>query len=135
MSKPVIKSYDDLLLEKERLRTQLNVQKNELNDRIRNVKEKLAPVGTILSAVGGITAMGASNPMLKTGVGFAVDMLLKKKLFKNSGLITGLIGSFLVRNVATKVVAGTAGMLLGKLAKKLVTRKSPKPPAASATPG
>ncbi len=135
MSKPVIKTYDDLLLEKERLRTQLSTQKNELNGRIRDVKEKLAPVGTILSALGGITALGAANPLLKTGVGFAVDMLLKKKLFKGSGLLTGLIGSFLVRNVATKVVAGTAGILLGKLVKKLVTRKAPQPPAASTTPG
>ncbi|MBO9561855.1 MAG: hypothetical protein J7621_03740 [Niastella sp.] len=131
MSKPIIKSYDDLLLEKARLQAQLNVQKNELNERVRNVKEKLAPVGTILSAVGGITAMGAGNPMLKTGVGIAVDMLLKKKLFKKSGLITGLVGSFLVRNVATKVVAGTAGVLLGKLAKKLMTRKAAKPQTAT----
>jgi hypothetical protein len=131
MSKPIIKSYEDLLLEKARLQAQLNVQKNELNERVRNVKEKLAPVGTILSAVGGITAMGAANPMLKTGVGIAVDMFLKKKLFKNSGLITGLVGSFLVRNVATKVVAGTAGALLGKLAKKLMTRKESKPQTAT----
>jgi hypothetical protein len=130
MSKPIIKSYDDLLLEKARLQAQLNVQKNELNERVKSVKEKLAPVGTILSAIGGITAMKAANPMVKTGIGIAVDMLLKKKLFKNSGLITGLVGSFLVRNVATKIVAGTAGVLLGKLAKKLVTRKAARPKTA-----
>lgn len=135
MSKPIIRSYDDLLLEKERLRTQLDTQKSELNGRIREVKEKLAPVGTILSAIGGITALGAGNPLLKTGVGFAVDMLLKKKLFKGSGLLKGLVGSFLVRNVATKILTGTAGVLLGKLVKKVVTSKAPQPPAASTMPG
>lgn len=125
----MIRTYDDLLQEKARLRTQLDAQKAELNGRIRNLKEKLAPVGSILSAIGGITAMRAVNPVLKTGVGLAVDMLLKRKLFKNSGLITGLVGSFLVRNVATKVVGGAAGLFIGKLLKKLAKRKSsPKSP-------
>lgn len=129
----MIRTYDDLLLEKARLRAQLDAKKAELNGRITHLKEKLAPVGAILSAIGGITAMGAANPVLKTGVGLAVDMFLKKKLFKKSGLITGLVGSFLVRNVATKVVGGAAGLLIGKLLKKLAGRKSHKP-AGMATP-
>lgn len=128
MNKPVIRSYEDLLQEQERLRNQLNAQKAELNERIRNVKEKLAPVGTILSAVGGIAAMGSNNPVLKTGIGLAVDMFLKKRLFKGSGFITGILGSFLVRNIATKVAAGTAGVLIGKLLKKLATRKKTEEP-------
>ncbi|NII25866.1 hypothetical protein HB364_12275 [Pseudoflavitalea sp. X16] len=128
MNKPMIRTYDDLLQEKARLRIQLDAQKAELNGRIRDLKEKLAPVGSILSAIGGITAMGAANPVLKTGVGLAVDIFLKKKLFKNSGLITGLLGSFVVRNVATKVVGGAVGLLIGKLVKKLASRKSPKSP-------
>jgi ribosomal protein L29 len=125
MNKPMINSYDDLLKEQERLRKQLNVQKAELNDRITIVKEKLAPVGTILSAVSGIAAMGAKNPLVTSGIGLAVDMFVKKRLFKNTGLITGILGSFLLRNVATKVVAGTAGVLVSKLIKSL-GKKSPK---------
>ncbi|WP_315822210.1 hypothetical protein [Paraflavitalea speifideaquila] len=78
MNKPAIRSYNNLLQEQERLRKQLAVQKAELNGRIREVREKLAPVGTILSAVGGITAMGAKNPLLKSGIGLAVDLFLKK---------------------------------------------------------
>ncbi|MDF2190278.1 hypothetical protein [Paraflavitalea sp. CAU 1676] len=123
MSKPVINNYEDLIREQERLRKQLDVKKQELNGRIREVKEKLAPVGTILSAIGGITALGAKNPAIKTGIGLAVDMLVKKKLFKGSGLLTGLIGSFLVRNVATRVAAGAAGVIIGGLVKKFASRK------------
>lgn len=128
MSKPVIKNYDDLLKEQERLRAQLQVKKNELNGRIDNVKKKLAPVGTILTAIGGITAFSAKNPAIKTGVGLAVDMLLKKKLFKKSGSLGGLVGSLLLRNVATKVAAGVAGIVIGGLVKKFGTHKSAKAP-------
>ena len=127
MNKPLIKSYDDLLQEQDRLRKQLNVQKTELNGRIRDVKEKLAPVGTILSAIGGISAFTAKNPMVKSGIGLAVDMLVKGRLFKKSGLVTGILGSFLLRNVATKVAAGAAGVLITKLVKKFAKKKSPKP--------
>lgn len=127
MNKPLIKSYDDLLQEQDRLRKQLNVQKTELNGRIREVKEKLAPVGTILSAIGGISAFTAKNPMVKSGIGLAVDMFVKKRLFRKSGLVTGILGSFLLRNVATKVVAGAAGVLISTLVKKLAGRKSRKP--------
>lgn len=135
MSKPVIKNYDDLLKEQERLRTQLQAKKTELNGRIRDVKEKLAPVGTIISAIGGITALGAKNPLVKTGVGFLVDMLVKKKMFKKSGLLGGLVGSFLMRNVATRLAAGAAGVVLGGLVKKFATKKSEKTPATAPTPG
>ncbi|AXY78366.1 hypothetical protein D3H65_32175 [Paraflavitalea soli] len=127
MNKPVIKSYEDLLQEQDRLRKQLNTQKAELNGRIREVKEKLAPVGTIISAIGGISAMGAKNPMIKSGIGLAVDMFLKGRLFRKSGLVTGILGSFLVRNVATKVAAGAAGALIGTLIKKFTHRKPGKP--------
>lgn len=132
MSKPVIKNYEDLLQEQERLRKQLEAKKTELNGRIRDVKEKLAPVGTVISAIGGITALSARNPALKTGIGFAVDMLLKKKVFKKTGILGGLVGSLLLRNVATRVAAGAAGVVLGGLVKKFATRKarkerSPKP--------
>ncbi len=127
MNKPVIKSYDDLLQEQERLRKQLQVQKTELNGRIREVKEKLAPVGTIISAIGGISAFGAKHPVIKSGIGLAVDMLVKKRLFKKSGLVTGILGSFLLRNVATKVAAGAAGVLISTLIKKFTHKKSPKP--------
>lgn len=126
MNKPVIKSYEDLLQEQQRLRNQLQAQKAELNDRINNLKEKLAPVGIILSAVSGIMAMGPKNPVLKTGVGLAVDMFLKNRLFKKSGLITGILGSFLLRNVATKVVAGTTGIVIAKFIKKLIRRNAQK---------
>ena len=126
MNKPVIKSYEDLMQEQDRLRKQLNVQKTELNGRIRDVKEKLAPVGTIISAIGGISAFGAKNPMIKSGIGLAVDMFLKGRLFKKSGLVTGILGGFLVRNVATKVAAGAAGALISTLIKKLASRKSQK---------
>lgn len=127
MNKPVIRSYEDLLQEQDRLRKQLNAQKTELNGRIRDVKEKLAPVGTIISAIGGISAFGAKNPMIKSGIGLAVDMLVKGRLFKKSGLVTGILGSFLVRNVATKVAAGAAGVLISTLIKKLASRKSQRP--------
>ena len=132
MNKPVIRSYEDLLQEQERLRKQLHVQKAALNERIRDVKEKLAPVGAVLSAVSSLAAVGARNPVLKTGIGLAVDMFLKKRLFKKSGLITGILGSFLVRNVATKVVAGTAGVFIGKLVKAMASRK--KQPASRPAP-
>lgn len=126
MSKPVIKNYDDLLKEQERLRSQLQAKKTELNGRIRDVKEKLAPVGAVISAIGGITAMGANNPAIKTGVGLVVDLFLKKSLFKKTGLLGGLVGSFLLRNVATRVAAGAAGVVLGGLVKKFATKKAGK---------
>lgn len=130
MSKPVIRTYDELLAEKKRLRTQLQTQKAELNGRVTNLKEKLAPIGAIISAIGGIKALGAKSPLVKTGAGLAVDLLLKKRLFKKSGLVTGLVGSFLIRNVATKLLAGTAGVVAAKLIKKFITDKKKKP-----TPG
>lgn len=126
MSKPIIRSYNDLLLEQERLRNKLQLQKQQLNDQVQVVKEKLAPVGKVLNAVSGFASATTKNPLLSSGIGLAVDMLIKKRLFRKSGLVTGLLGSFLLRGVATKVAAGAAGVLIGKLFQK---KKDKAPPA------
>ena len=132
MSKPIIRSYDDLLIEQERLRTQLIMQKQVLNEQVQAVKEKLAPVGKVLNAVSSFAAATTKNPLVSSGIGLAVDMFIKKRLFKKSGLVTGLIGSFLLRGVASKVVAGAAGALIGKLFKK---KEDKAPEAAVTKPG
>jgi len=124
MNKPIIRSYKDLLLEQERLRGQLQMQKEALNEQVQVIKEKLAPVGKILGVVGSITSATTKNPLLSGGVGLALDMLLKKRLFRKSGLVTGILGSFLLRNVASKVVAGTAGALLAKMFGKKEEKKA-----------
>jgi hypothetical protein len=127
MNKPIIRSYKDLQKEQERLRAELDMHKAAINEKVQAIKQKLAPVGTVLSAVSGIAAASIKNPLVTSGIGLAVDMLVKKRLFKKSGLVTGLLGGFLVRNVATKVLTGAAGMLIGKL----LTKK--KKPAVATT--
>ena len=124
MSKPIIRSYKDLQKEQERLRAELDLHKAALNEKVHAIKQKLAPVGAVLGAISGMAAASAKNPLISSGIGLAVDMLLKKKLFKKSGLITGILGGFLVRNVAGKVLTGAAGALIGKL---LTKKKKPVP--------
>jgi hypothetical protein len=124
MSKPIIRSYKDLQKEQERLRVELNMHKAAFNEKVQTIKQKLAPVGAVLGAVSGMAAASAKNPLISSGIGLAVDLLLKKRLFKKSGLLTGILGGFLVRNVAGKVLTGAAGALIGKL---LTKKKKPVP--------
>lgn len=108
-----IQTYDDLLLEEKRLRYQLKIQQEEIRVKVEHVKERLQPATRLLSALGKFTHPNKGS-LLNTGVNLALDLLLKRSVFKKAGWLTSIAAGFLVRNVAKGVVNGKANGLFNK---------------------
>ncbi|NCI45881.1 hypothetical protein [Sediminibacterium soli] len=98
MNNPVIKTYDDLLLEKRRLKSQLTEKEAALREEFSDIKRKLKPVTKVMDFIEKLTTRDSSNPLLNTGLQVGVNLLLKNLLLKKAGWVTRILMPFFVKN-------------------------------------
>jgi hypothetical protein len=118
-----LRTHDDLVKERARLHALLEEQKAQIKIDVRELKEELRPLATLMSIVGKVTTRETRNDMLvNTGSSLAVDLLAGKVLSKNP--ITRMFLPGLLKNVASHL-AYSAKPLLQKLFSK--KKKTPRP--------
>ncbi len=114
MSKP-IKTYEDLLLEKERLKQLLKAQKELVHRDFAEIKQEFAPVRSAISFVGKFATKDKSSLLLNTVSDQVVDLLVKKVLLARSGWLTRLAIPFLVKNFSTHILAENKNAIWAKI--------------------
>lgn len=95
----------------ERRRTELIIadRKQTINDRIEDVREKITPLFSILSALN-IFKKNESNgnhSVLKMGSSLAIDLLVGQKMLKNASWFMRLIVPTLLKTVSSGVIGLT----------------------------
>lgn len=111
-----IRTYDDLLREKQRLTALLQAQKELVRQDVQSIKQELAPVQKAIEWVGRLTTRDRNNVLL-TGVSdFLVDVIVKKGLLGRAGWITRIAIPFVAKNLSSHLLAGYKDVLLAKLA-------------------
>lgn len=114
MNKP-IRTYDDLVEEKQRLQALLKWQKEELHEDIRELGEELKPIRSALSVAGKLFTRDNNNWVLNTGVNTLIDVVVKKMLLSKTGWITKLVVPFILKNYSSHVIADNKGSIMNKL--------------------
>ena len=105
MNKPHIKSYDDLVAEKQRLKDLFSEQKQSIRTDLISLKDDLNPAKQIFKKIGIFTSPDKSLGLLNVGLGFGLDMLLRKVLLKKSGWIVRLAAPFVIKTALSHLVA------------------------------
>lgn len=132
MIKP-IRTHRDLLDEKQRLKSLLAVQKNQVRADWLSLEEELEPATKLFGAVGLFTSKKSDNPLMKMGLDLGIDMLLRKTLFRKAGFLARLGMPILVRNLATNLFdkkesggfwKGVQSLLKGKNGQSIATAKA-----------
>lgn len=98
MTKPTIRSYNDLLDEQARLELELLQQRVTIQHRWREVKDNISPVIRFLGFFKRLSETDKPS-LLARGLNFALDLWVRKKLFRKAGWIKGMIGSSLLRRL------------------------------------
>lgn len=106
-----ISTYDDLLLEKKRLKLQLQAQKMELRSEIVIIKEKLRPVSTVVEFADKLLTKDKHNPLIDTGLSVGIDLILRKLVLRNAGWVIKLIMPLFVRNYLSHEIKDDAGWM------------------------
>ena len=104
-----IKNYEDLVAHRRYLETNLRAQKNYLNGKVSQIKEKFEPINKVVSffksdnksKVHALASTGSS--LLKIGSSAGIDMLLQRRMSK-MGWLTKLVLPFVLRFAAARTV-------------------------------
>ena len=109
-----IRNHDDLLAEKARLKSLLLLQKNQLRRSWEGIEEELEPATKFLGSLSLFRSRKSDNPLLKLGLDLGIDMVMRKTLFRQAGLLTRLGAPILVRNLVSNLFnKNGAGLLAG----------------------
>jgi hypothetical protein len=99
-----IRTYDDLLMEKQQLEQQLTLQKAEFRYHAGILKNKLNPVEKIAGVMKNITTPDTRNPLVNTGLNLIIDVVLKGFYMSKIGWLPKLVVPFVLKNVSSNVV-------------------------------
>lgn len=115
MTKPVIRTYDDLLQEKARLKELLQVQKELIRADVQDIKDELQPVKQAIGLIGKFTTRDKTNPLLTSATETIINLVVKKLILARSGWLTKLVVPFLMKNVSSHLVNENQGAIFSKL--------------------
>jgi hypothetical protein len=121
-----IQSYNDLVEEKERLETLLNVQRQQIRNNWVEVKHELKPIQNTFDFLGKFTRRDKSNPLLNFGIDVAGDVLLKRILLARADWVTKLFLPVFLKNFSSNVL-GKKGTLFQKIKSWWSKDKHPDP--------
>lgn len=98
-----IRTYNDLLVERERLENLLVSKKKELKTNIELLKEQYKPVFKAASFVRDLTTKDRSHPWLNMAVSLLIDILVKGKLLRKASWIYKIGVPFVLKNYASNL--------------------------------
>ena len=128
MTKP-IRTYDDLLEEKARLKLLLSAQKELVRQDINELKLELVPVRSAISMIGKFATKDNRNWILTTAADTIIDLVIRKMVLSKAGLITKLAVPFFMKNFSSHVIADNKDKIVSKISswfsKKNTNGKAP----------
>lgn len=110
-----IRTYEDLMEEKARLRDLIAAQKELLSKDIDLIKAEIQPVRKIISTIGKFTSREGKFSALSLAAETGIDVLLRRFFLSKSGFFTRLIVPFLVKNFSSHVIADNKDKIMNKL--------------------
>jgi hypothetical protein len=110
-----IRSYDDLLKERQRLENLLQAQKEVIFYDVGEIKERLQPVKSIVEFIGKITTKDRSNLLLNLGSDIAINAIVKKFILSKAGWVVRTVVPFFLKNYSSHFIAEQKEKWLEKL--------------------
>lgn len=114
MTKP-IRTYEDLLEEKARLKLLLSAQKELVRQDINQLKQELAPVRSAISIVGKFATKDNRSWILTTAADTIIDIVVKRMLLSKAGFFTKLAVPFFMKNFSSHIIADNKDKIISKL--------------------
>ncbi|ANH81496.1 hypothetical protein A8C56_11365 [Niabella ginsenosidivorans] len=116
MTKPIIRSHEDLLIEKERLKASLKQRKTDLKESFSAIKDELNPIAKAARTTRDIFTADNDFPLIGLGVEKLTDLIIRKGILRKAGWLPRLVAPFLVKKISTYLIAVQAS---GQIAEKM----------------
>ena len=100
-----IRTYEDLLNEKQRLEVLVQAQKQLIYYDIQEIKEKFAPFINTLEVIKKFVTKDKTNLLLTIGSDLAINTVVKNFILSRAGWLTKTIIPFFLKNYSSHFVA------------------------------
>lgn len=125
--KTKIQNVEDVRAERSRLKNQIETSRTNLRHELGLIKKELNPVNQALGVVTDIFTTPRKG-LLSLGVGFGVDMVLKRFILARAGWLPRLVVPFLVRNATTNYISKNRTSVVENMLSWVKKSTQPKPP-------
>jgi hypothetical protein len=99
-----IRTYEDLLVEKQRLQALMHTQKQIIREDINEIKQKLVPVQTAINFIGKLTTQDHSNPVISGTFNTIIDLVMRKVVLARAGWFTKFIIPYFMKNFSSHII-------------------------------
>lgn len=121
MNKP-IKTYNDLVEEKQQLEVLLKAQKELIRYDVAMLKEEARPVLKTFGVVSKLFSRDKTGAILSTGADTLIDVLFKRVLLGRAGWMVRTVVPYFMKNVSSHVLADKKATILRKISSWLKPR-------------
>ena len=99
-----IRTYEDLVVEQQRLVSVLKTQEATIKVDIAGVKEGLKPLGKAVNMVNKMATRDNTAPVLNFGMEMGIDLLIRRVILARAGWFTKIVIPFLVKNYSSHII-------------------------------
>jgi hypothetical protein len=110
-----IRSYDELVKERQRLEHLLQAQKEIIYYDVQEIKEKLQPVKSVVEFIGMITTKDRTNLLWTLGSDIAINAIVKRFILSKAGWFLRTVIPFYLKNYSSHIIAEQKNKWLHKL--------------------
>ena len=122
-----IKTYEDLLLEEQRLLAQLKATEVLIREDIAGVKEGLKPLGNAMKTISKFTTRDKTGALANFGLDFSVDLFVRKILLARAGWFTKILIPYLIKNYSSHIISEQQRAKLMEKINNFFSKLRPKP--------
>ena len=100
-----IRNYDELVLERKRLESDLIHYKSIINSEIDAIKHKMEPITDVVSFLSPSQKPASSgNKLIQAGTNLGIELLVRQKLLSKAGWFTKLVVPYILKKVSSKAI-------------------------------
>ena len=99
-----INNYEELILERRRLESELVHCKANIARELDELKEKLEPITDVVSFFSPSKSPPANNRLLQAGANLGIELLVRQKLLSKAGWLTKLVLPFILKKVSSRAI-------------------------------
>lgn len=110
-----IRTYQELLTEKERLELLLQTQKTVIRQDVQELKAQLQPVRDVVDFIKKVTTKDRSNLLLNIGSDIVINSVVRQVILSRAGWLLRTIIPYFLKNYSSHVLAEKTEKWVDKL--------------------
>lgn len=99
-----ISNYEDLILERKRLESDLAHHKAIITRELDEIKHKVEPITDVVSFFSPSKNPAPNNKLLQAGANLGIELLVRQKLLSKAGWLTKLVLPFILKKVSSRAI-------------------------------